>query len=82
MTTLPIAEAKARFSAVVRRVEDGDEVVVTRGPKEVPVAVIVPIAAWRQAKGRRLGLLADWGEFRFADDWAISDSELIGEAAP
>jgi prevent-host-death family protein len=78
MTTLPIAAAKARFSEVVREVEGGAEVVVTRGPKATPVAVIVPVAAWRAAKGPRLGALASWGPIRIADDWAVDDEALLG----
>jgi len=80
VTTLPIAEAKAQFADVIRSVEQGAEVVITRGARRQPVAAIVPIDRWRESTRRRLGTVAHWGPIRFGDDWAISDEELLGEA--
>jgi len=80
VTTLPIAEAKAQFADLIRTVEQGDEVVITRGVRRQRVAAIVPIDRWRESKKRRLGAVAHWGPIRFGDDWAISDDDLVGGA--
>ncbi|MDR1014404.1 MAG: type II toxin-antitoxin system Phd/YefM family antitoxin [Coriobacteriales bacterium] len=78
MTSYPIAEAKSRFSEIVKAVEGGEEVLITRGGKKEEVAVIVPIGEWRKKNERRLGTLRGWGEIRFADDWQMTDEELLG----
>ena len=44
MMELGITEARAHLCDVLRQVEAGEEVVLTRGIKKEPVAVIVPIA--------------------------------------
>jgi len=74
---MAIAEAKRRFSDVVRLVDEGEEVIVTRGVKKEPVAVVVSIAEWRKAKTRALGTLSHWGPITFSDDWAMTDEELL-----
>lgn len=40
---IAIGEAKTNFSRLVQKVEDGEEVVIRRGPK--PVAKLIPFAA-------------------------------------
>jgi prevent-host-death family protein len=54
MTTgsLSIAEAKARFSEVIRDVQAGQDVIVTRGVGKEPVAVVIPIERYRDRRGR------------------------------
>jgi len=77
MTELAIAEAKARFSDVLRQVEAGEEIIVTRGMKKEPVAAIIPMATYKGKKERKLGTLAHWGPIQFRDDWYMSDEELL-----
>lgn len=73
--TYNLSEAKAKFSEVVNRVEDGDEIIVTRMGK--PVARIVAYQA--EASKQRLGLLE--GRLHMADDfdeWPEDIAESLG----
>ncbi|MDR1833848.1 MAG: type II toxin-antitoxin system Phd/YefM family antitoxin [Propionibacteriaceae bacterium] len=77
MTSIPIAEAKARFSEVIRQVELGNEIIVTRGVGKEEVAAVIPIAKYRTSPGITLGAVSGWGEITIADDWEITDGELL-----
>lgn len=61
-TTLSVHEAKAHFSEVLRRVEAGETVVVTRHDR--PVAELKPYGQPR----RRVQIGAFDGEFEIPDD--------------
>ncbi len=60
---IPVAEAKARFSELVKRAQAGEEIVVTRHGK--PVARVVPAAVENELP--RIGALK--GLIRIADDF-------------
>ncbi|APH73205.1 type II toxin-antitoxin system Phd/YefM family antitoxin [Aquibium oceanicum] len=60
---IPVAEAKARFSELVKRAQAGEEIVVTRHGK--PVARVVPAAVEDELP--RIGALK--GLIRIADDF-------------
>lgn len=77
MAQLPIAEAKAHFSEVLRQVEAGEEIIVTRGVRQEPVAAIIPMDKYRAKKERKLGTLQHWGPVVFRDDWSMTDEELL-----
>ncbi|MDR0285050.1 MAG: type II toxin-antitoxin system prevent-host-death family antitoxin [Propionibacteriaceae bacterium] len=77
MTQVPIAEAKAHFSDVLRQVEAGDEIIVTRGVKKEAIAAIIPMDKYRAKKERKLGTLEHWAVIEFADDWSMTDEELL-----
>ncbi|MDR3036855.1 MAG: type II toxin-antitoxin system Phd/YefM family antitoxin [Coriobacteriales bacterium] len=77
MTSYQVAEAKSKFSALLKEVEQGNEVMITRGKRHEPVAVMAPVDQWKRSKKRRLGTLEHWGAFTFADDWHMSDEELL-----
>ncbi|MCL2783071.1 MAG: type II toxin-antitoxin system prevent-host-death family antitoxin [Propionibacteriaceae bacterium] len=76
-TAMPIAQAKAHFSDVLRLVEDGEDVVVTRGVKQEPVAAIISMEKFRAKKERKLGALEGKMEVVFRDDWYMTDEELL-----
>ncbi|MDR1184642.1 MAG: type II toxin-antitoxin system Phd/YefM family antitoxin [Coriobacteriales bacterium] len=78
MASYPIAEAKSRFSEVIQTVERGETVLITRGSKKEEVAVIVPISEWHKAKERKLGTLERKMTVTFAEDWYMTDEELLG----
>lgn len=56
MTTANISELKDHLSEFLRRVEQGDEVVITK--RNIPFAAIVPLPR-RQVNRTKLGCLAD-----------------------
>lgn len=68
-------EAKTRFSELLRAVEQGEEVVVTRGGKAVARIVAVEAAAAKPAT--RFGMLR--GEMGDGGDW--DDEEYDKEIA-
>jgi prevent-host-death family protein len=78
MTSYPIAEAKGRFSEVIQTVERGEVVFITRGSKKEEVAAVVPIDDWRKLKERKLGTLEGKMAVTFAEDWYMTDEELLG----
>jgi prevent-host-death family protein len=78
LLTLPIADAKARFSQVVREAERGNDVVITRGPGREPVAVVIPIQRYREPGGLKLGMGAHLGPVSFSDNWSMTDQDLLG----
>jgi prevent-host-death family protein len=78
MVSYPIAEAKSRFSEVIKTVEGGGEVFITRGTKKEAVAVVVPIDEWHKRNRRQLGTLEGWGAIQIADDWYMTGEEFLG----
>jgi prevent-host-death family protein len=74
---LSIAEAKARFSEVIREVQAGQDVIVTKGTGKEPVAAVIPIGRYRGGRGRVLGLARDWGAIRIGPDWAMDEEALL-----
>jgi len=77
MRTIPLAEAKSHFSAVIKDVESGDEIAISYGKKKETVAIIVPYSKWKKSNKRQLGTLRSKGEVVFADDFAMTDEELL-----
>ena len=78
MLTLTIGEFKARFSEVLTAVQAGDSVVVCYGRKKERVAALVPYSSLASNSGKRsLGLLKGQASFKLADDFALSDEELL-----
>ncbi len=80
MKTLTLAEAKTKFSSVMKEVVLGEEIAVSYGKKKDTIAVIVPYKKWINPKKtkRKLGILEHLGQVTFADNWHISDEELMG----
>jgi prevent-host-death family protein len=66
---VPIHDAKAHFLRLLRRVEAGEEIVITRGGK--PIARLVPVVSSRAAAQ---GM--DRGRVWIADDFDAPDPEL------
>jgi prevent-host-death family protein len=56
MTTATIFEAKTNLSALLKKVQQGETVIITSGRKKTPVARIEPI---EPVKKKRLGALYD-----------------------
>jgi len=78
MRQYQIAEAKSRFSEVLKIAEAGELVKITRGRKHVPIAFIVHPSVLEKQTTRVLGALENWGEIGISKDWEITDEELVG----
>ena len=77
MKTLQLTRNKANFSSILKDVEAGDEVTITYGKKNQAVAVIIPYEKWKKNQKRKLGTLEGKMSVHFADDFAMTDEELI-----
>jgi prevent-host-death family protein len=77
MKIMPLAEAKNQFSSVIKDVESGYEIAISYGRKKEMVAVIVPYEKWKKTNKRQLGTLRGKGEVIFADDFEMTDEELL-----
>jgi prevent-host-death family protein len=75
--TLPLAEAKNHFSAVLKDVELGNEVAISYGKKKETIAVIVPYEKWKKSKKRELGTLKHRAKVTFSKDFSIAAEDLI-----
>jgi antitoxin (DNA-binding transcriptional repressor) of toxin-antitoxin stability system len=76
MKSLPVGELKAQFSEVLEKVQQGESFGILYGKKKTPVAMIVPIVE-PQRKKRKLGILKGKAKVIFADDFKMTDEELI-----
>jgi len=78
MKTVQVGEFKARFSELMDSVRAGETIVVAYGRNQEKVAALIPYAQLEAAAPRRLGSLAGVASVSFADDFAITDAELLG----
>ena len=77
MKSLPVGEFKAHFSEVLEKVQQGETFEVTYGKKKEPVARIVPINGSKKKKKRKLGIWEGKVKFVFADNFKMTDEELL-----
>jgi prevent-host-death family protein len=81
MTSYQIAEVKTRLSAVLKEVERGEDVMITRGRSKEPVAYIVSPSAWKKSRRFELGSLAHWGPFTYDEEnWHFDDEGIFENA--
>ena len=77
MKTLQSAQAKTHFSSILKDIEAGNEVAITYGKSKKAIAVIIPYEKWKKNQKRQLGTLAGKASVHFADNFAMTDEELI-----
>ena len=78
MNTLPVGELKSRFSEVLEKVRQGESFGILYGKKKKPVAMIVPFVDNDQQQERKIGLLDGKATITFADDFKMTEAELLG----
>ena len=78
MKALPVGELKARFSAVLEKVKEGESFGILYGKTKKPVAMIVPYVEKVETEERRIGLLDGKVNIRFAPDFKMTEEELLG----
>ena len=77
MQTLTIGELKARFSEVLEKLRNGQEIVISYGKRREKIAVIVPYSAYASTPERSLGLLKDRARCIIHEDFEISEKEML-----
>ena len=78
MKSLPVGELKAHFSKVLEEVKEGESYGILYGRKKQPVAMIVPFKEPEERNERELGILEGKHHITFADDFAMTEEELLG----
>ena len=78
MQTIQVGELKARFSEIIDAVRGGETIVVAYGRNQEKVAALIPYDQLPASQPRQLGLLAGQASVSFADDFAMTDEELLG----
>jgi len=78
MKTIQSAEAKAKFSDILRDVQAGNEIAISYGKKKQNIAVIIPYEQWeRNQKKRQLGTLEGKMSVKFSKDFKMTDEEFL-----
>lgn len=83
MLNISSADAKNDFSNVLKQVQQGESFVIEYGRKHKKIAKIIPyqeaeIKAKAKVKPIKVGLYKGKFHAEFADDWAMTDEELLG----
>jgi len=78
MKAMAVGEIKAQFSEVLDRVKHGETVGILYGRKKEPIAMIVPYVPPAEKEERTLGVLDGKVTITFADDFKITEEELVG----
>lgn len=76
MKTVTIGEFKANFSEYAEKVQKGLELIVTHGRKRKKIFKVMPIQEEKPVK-RKLGVLDGKVNITIADDWEMTDEELL-----
>ena len=77
MQTLTVGELKTGFSEVLKKIRNGEEIVISYGKKREKVAVLVPYSTYASTPERSLGLLKNRAECIIHDDFEISEKEML-----
>jgi len=77
MKTLQSAKFKTHFPAILKDVGAGGEVAILHGRRKEAVAVIIPYQKWKKTQKRQLGTLEGKMSVAFAEDFAMTDEELV-----
>ena len=77
MKTLPVAEVRTNFSALLKEVELGNDIGIAFGRKKETIAVIISIEEYKKIKTRKLGTLEGKVKVEFSENWTMTDEEFI-----
>ncbi len=78
MKSLPVGEFKAQFSEVLELIQQGESVGVLYGKSKKPVAKLVPMNGSKpKKKKRKLGIWKGKVKYVFADNFKMTDEELL-----
>lgn len=77
MTQLTVGEFKAKFSEVVQRLLQGEEVTVSYGKKREKIGVLVPYKNYQKKTKRKLGIWEGKASVKFAKDFKMTVDEFL-----
>ena len=77
MKSLPVGEFKTHLSEVLERVQHGESFGITYGKSKKLVAEINPPRKQKPKKKRKIGVLDGKMEIVFADDFKMTEEDLI-----
>ena len=77
MKVMSVGELKAKFSAVLKRVQAGEEIGIAYGKNKEVVARIVPETTGKQSK-RKIGILDKKSKVVFSKDFQLTTDEFLG----
>jgi len=77
MNTIQIGDLKTHFSDVIKRVKNGNEIIITFGRKKENVAVIIPFEKYQTKIIRKIGILEGKATIKIHDDFEITEEELL-----
>jgi len=74
---MTVGEFKRDFSAVLKRVQAGEEIAISYGKNKAIVAKLVPKSADKKPK-RKLGIFNDKGKVKFNPGFKMTEEEFLG----
>jgi antitoxin (DNA-binding transcriptional repressor) of toxin-antitoxin stability system len=77
MKILQSAKVKAHFSSILRDVQAGNEIGIAYGKSKQTIAVITSYEKWKKSQKRQLGILEGKASVHFAEDFKMTDEELL-----
>ena len=77
MKIISVGELKTKFSAILKRVQAGEEIGIAHGKNKEVVATLVPKTAAKQSK-RKIGILNKKSKVIFSKDFQLSTDEFLG----
>ena len=77
MIQLTVGQFKAKFSEVVQKLLQGEEVVVSYGKKKEKVGVLIPYKNYQKKKGLKLGIWEGKASVRFAKNFKMTVDEFL-----
>lgn len=78
MKNLQVGEFKANFSEVLEKVQQGESFGIVYGKSKKLVAEINPPKKQNKEKKRKLGIWKGKVKFKFAENFKMTDEELLG----
>ena len=79
MKSVQVGIFKAEFSEILQQVKDqGETFVIEYGKSHKKVAMLIPYQESLVEQPRVFGIMKNSASFKLADDFEITDSELLG----
>ena len=79
MKSVQVGNFKAEFSEILQQVKDqGETFIIEYGKNHKKVAMLIPYQESLVKHPRIFGIMKNTGSFKLADDFEITDSELLG----